>query len=715
MNARLLVPALLLVVACGPGAGSTDDVRAALDALPDAHVLALGPDGVPTFVHGDLGRVEGHLGGKADAALSPELAKITPVFRLSADTVLPRTLEEDGTGFLHARYAQRRDGLDVVGGDLTVHVNARGTIFAVHGTAEDADGELDANAVLTEQNARDAVVDRVGAARFEAGRLVYKIDAARRMHLAWELAADTADEGPARFWVDAHDGTLVGHEALRYDVLARKIYDAQNGDARPGTLVLEEGQPPSDDPQVQAAFDGLGTFWRCYAGLFGRDSYDGEGGVLQATVHYGQSYANAFWDPEAHAMVFGDGDGQEAGPLVDALDVLVHEVTHGVVSESADLRYENESGALNEGMADIMGAVCEAWDRGGVDGDTWKVGEAIWTPAVDGDALRYMDDPTKDEYSTDWWPERSDNWWDNGGVHSNSGIANLAFHLLAVGGTHPREKSEVRVPALGLERSAKVFYRALTQYMTTQTDFAGARAATVRAALDLYGADAAAQVDLAWDAVGVPKTEDGAPEQPAEACADGYDDDGNGYADCADPACADYGACVQALASGDLVFSEIAPWPLAGAGDPENEWVEVHNTTDSDLDLAGFTFGSNRDGVTGHRIAQSVVVPAGGFAVLAYAVSEDAGFTPAYAHHDWRVRLANDGDLVWLLDRTGAEVARLDWAADGFPSAEKGRSFVLDGPDPAGWDAPARWRLTDAPAYDAAGDRGTPGAANDGW
>src|SRR5207248_565890 len=137
-----------------------------------------------------------------------------------------------------------------------------------------------------------------------------------------------------------------------------------------------------------------------------------------------------------------------------------------------NLTYSNESGAINEAMSDIHGEVIESWQRGngdvaaGVTSDTWKVGEVIWTPNTPGDALRYMNNPTQDGSSADYYPERYTGTSDNGGVHSNSGIANLAFYLLSQGGTHPRSKTTVQVPGIGIAKAAQIFYRANTHYLT---------------------------------------------------------------------------------------------------------------------------------------------------------------------------------------------------------------------------------------------------------
>jgi vibriolysin len=203
-------------------------------------------------------------------------------------------------------------------------------------------------------------------------------------------------------------------------------------------------------------------------------------------------------------MVYGDGDGTTFISLAKGFDVVAHELTHAVTEYESNLTYSNESGALNEAMSDIMAAAAEAYKTGSVGGNTWKIGEDIYTPNTAGDALRYMNNPTADGSSKDYYPERYTGTSDNGGVHINSGIANLAFYLLVQGGSHPRGKTSVVVPALGMTQAERIFYIANRDYLTSSSNFQAARNATAQAATSLYGATAADAVQKAWDAVGVP-------------------------------------------------------------------------------------------------------------------------------------------------------------------------------------------------------------------
>ena len=254
-----------------------------------------------------------------------------------------------------------------------------------------------------------------------------------------------------------------------------------------------------------------------YKNVHGRNGIDGNNGpgtttsasggvpLVVSRVHFGSNYNNAFWN--GSNMTYGDGNGTSFTPLV-TLDICGHEMTHGVTERTANLTYSGESGALNESMSDVFGAMVERYAKG-ESANTWKIGEDAYTPGTAGDALRYMDNPhlagnggyTSDD-DPDHYSERYTGTADSGGVHINSGIANKAFYLLAKGGTHHRGGS---MTGIGADDAAKIWYKALTSYMTSGTNFAGARTATLNAASALYGSTSAqyAAVGQAWCLVGV--------------------------------------------------------------------------------------------------------------------------------------------------------------------------------------------------------------------
>jgi Zn-dependent metalloprotease len=218
----------------------------------------------------------------------------------------------------------------------------------------------------------------------------------------------------------------------------RTIYDAGHGTDLPGTKVRDEGSEPGQDASVNRAYAGLGATFDLYLTAYERDSIDGAGLPLDATVHYDVDYDNAFWNGEQ--MVFGDGDGQIFTDFTSSVDVIGHELTHGVTQYTANLEYYGQSGALNESVSDVFGSLIKQHSLGqGADQADWLIGEGLLAPGVHGVALRSMkapgtayDDPRlgKDPQPATMAEYVKTN-RDNGGVHINSGIPNHAFYLLA--------------------------------------------------------------------------------------------------------------------------------------------------------------------------------------------------------------------------------------------------------------------------------------------
>ncbi len=283
--------------------------------------------------------------------------------------------------------------------------------------------------------------------------------------------------------------------------------DAMNGEggADPANKVFTDDNnkwgEASDDARQRAGIDAhyaAVSFLGLLKQVFDRDSIDGKGQQLLSNVHVGENFVNAFWDGDT--MNYGDGDGRVAGPMVDR-DVGGHEITHGLTQHTSGLIYRNESGALNEAGSDIIGSAGLSWFmRGmkdqGIERD-YLLGEDSFTPGKEGDAWRYMDNPTRDKvtrggtnYSRDNYKDLFKGQGDNGGVHINSGIANNFFFLLAAGGENSTSKLKVE-KGIGMEKALRIYYRAHTVYFTPSTNFAQARVAWEKAAADLYGADSA--------------------------------------------------------------------------------------------------------------------------------------------------------------------------------------------------------------------------------
>ena len=249
---------------------------------------------------------------------------------------------------------------------------------------------------------------------------------------------------------------------------------------------------------VDAHF-GAEMTWDYYLNIHKRKGiYNNSIGTL-SKVHYGNRYNNAYWSDSCRCMTYGDGDGISFSPLV-GLDVVGHEMTHGVTSAVAGLIYNKQSGGLNEAMSDIYGTMMEFYSstHGAAKTPNYLIGEDIYTPRVPGDALRYMDDPTRDGASIDTFLD----YYDGIDVHHSSGIANNAFFLLAEGGTH---RLGGVVTGIGRNKAEMIFFRALDVYMVPSETFSQARAHTILAATDLYGSGSpeVASVGQAWDAVAV--------------------------------------------------------------------------------------------------------------------------------------------------------------------------------------------------------------------
>jgi Zn-dependent metalloprotease len=520
LTALLVLPLAACEVsgdAASPGSQKQDelsDVTNSLAAMPGVEVVGRHDDGVPFLIRGRLGTVDSAVRGFAGAdtvrAVSASLPSIAGSFRLRAEDLVVSRVNVDDQGFTHIRYNQMKNGLPVVGQELIVHLDSEGNIVMANGSARGGESGVATKARIAPHAAVTAALRGTQGTRLEVDgepRLVYvRAGHAQKLTLAFEVVV--TGEGadlPIRdhVFVDATTGLVADRVSDIHAAKNRAVYSANNGTSLPGTLRRGEGGATTGDAHVDINYDMLGFTYDCYKTIFNRDSYNNAGAQMRSTVHYSSNYVNAFWN--GSQMVYGDGDGTTSGQLGRDADVTVHELTHAVTSSESNLTYANESGALNEGMSDIFAAVCESWSRSwATDADVWKIGEDIWTPATAGDALRYMANPTQDGSSKDYYPERYTGTSDNGGVHWNSGIANLAFKLLATGGTHPRAKTTVNVTGIGVEKAARIFYDANTNLMGAGTTFAQAKTYTAQAASRLgYTAAEQDSVNKAWEAVGV--------------------------------------------------------------------------------------------------------------------------------------------------------------------------------------------------------------------
>jgi len=287
----------------------------------------------------------------------------------------------------------------------------------------------------------------------------------------------------------------------------RLVYDARKKDRLPGRLVRSEGEGKSADVAVNEAYDFSGDTFDFYAALFGRNSLDDQGMSLISTVHVGevdgsgafQPMDNAFWD--GSQMAYGDGDGRIFQRFTRSLDVVAHELTHGVQSFTSNLVYRGQSGALNEHFSDVFGVLVRQWRRGETaEQASWLIGAEVLVPAATRRGIRDMEHPgtayeNDPALGSDPQPDHLSKLYaghaDNGGVHINSGIPNRAFVLAArsLGG-----------PAW--EAAGRIWYDAMLQLSRTG-QFADLARITAQVAGDRFGAAARKAVKAAWKKVGL--------------------------------------------------------------------------------------------------------------------------------------------------------------------------------------------------------------------
>jgi len=301
----------------------------------------------------------------------------------------------------------------------------------------------------------------------------------------------------------------------------RIVYTANNGSTLPGTVVRRENDPPVSDVAANEAFDGSGATYDLYYNIYQRNSIDGNGMRLDSTVHYQKGYDNAFWNGEQ--MVYGDGD-EDLPPaqrifnrFTIAIDVMGHELTHGVTQYTAKLAYSFQSGALNESMSDVFGSLVKQYSLNQTAAQAdWIIGAGLFTSNVNGVGIRSMkapgtayDDP---KLGKDPQPAHMKDYVntvsDNGGVHINSGIPNHAFYVIAteIGGN-------------AWEKAGQIWYLTLTSKLTSSSNFQNCADMTYQAAGELYGTGSLEQqaVKTGWTEVGI-TVGSTPPPPPSDGC-----------------------------------------------------------------------------------------------------------------------------------------------------------------------------------------------------
>lgn len=287
----------------------------------------------------------------------------------------------------------------------------------------------------------------------------------------------------------------------------RAVYTANFGSTLPGQLVRAEGAPPTGDLAVDEAYDGSGATYDLYWDVYKRNSIDGAGLRLDSTVHYQRGYDNAFWNGQQ--MVYGDGDEDLPASqrlfnrFTIAIDVIGHELTHGVTQYTGNLVYFNQPGALNESFSDVFGSLVKQRNLSQtVDQADWLIGAGLITPNVNGVALRSMKEPgtayNDPVLGKDPQPGHMDNYVnttsDNGGVHINSGIPNRAFYLTAM-----------ELGGFAWEKAGQIWYVTLRDRIQSTSNFQAAADLTHTVAGELFGVNSLEQqaVKNGWAGVGI--------------------------------------------------------------------------------------------------------------------------------------------------------------------------------------------------------------------
>ncbi|GGV08718.1 peptidase [Kitasatospora herbaricolor] len=468
----------------------------------------------------------------------------------------------DADGARHLRYERTLGGLPVLGGDLIVHQRADGSVTSVDKAVE---GQLSLPSLTPALSADKATAQAAGAVAATVGVAADKDEqplkevgqAGAAKLVVWaasgspRLAYQTVVEGvradgtPSRqtLVTDAASGeVLATHEDIQTasgtgrgvfvgsvpltTTLSGSTYqlkdatrggqyttDLKHKTSGTGTLytdadnawgdgTVSNGQSAAVDAQY-----GVAATWDYYKNTFGRNGIKNNGVGAYSRVHYGNNYVNAFWDDSCFCMTYGDG-ASNTHPLT-ALDVAGHEMSHGVTAATAGLNYSGESGGLNEATSDIFGTMVEWYANLPSDVPDYLIGEKINING-NGTPLRYMDKPSKDGGSADSWYSGVGNL----DVHYSSGVANHFFYLLSEGSgaktingvsyNSPTSNGST-VTGIGRTKAAAIWYRSLSVYFTSTTNYKAARTASLKAATDLYGATSAEYkaVAAAWSAVNV--------------------------------------------------------------------------------------------------------------------------------------------------------------------------------------------------------------------
>lgn len=434
-------------------------------------------------------------------------------------------VEKDDQGFTHYTLKPHNNGKKAINKEIKIHVNDKNEVVHVNGELDQKQVNPTNTQKLTKEEAINLAYKAAGVTKKEA-KNINKRDVVKKAEvvinadknkLVYEVQLIYVSPKAANWMIqiDAETGAVIEKQNRLYESATTgygygtdnrykslnlyeengyyhlvdtthngniETYDARNTKTN-FQLVADTDKSFTSDNQAAAvdAHHYADIVYDYYKNTHGRDSYDDNGAPIYSVVHYGYNFNNAFWNGEA--MFYGDGDGYTFKSLAGANDIIAHELTHAVTERTAGLIYANQPGAINESMSDVFGYF--------VDPD-FLMGEDAYTPGKYGDALRSMSNPNlynQPDHMDDFQYLPNTENGDYGGVHINSGIPNKAFYNT--------------VTKIGKSKSENIYYRALTYYLTSTSDFKDTREALIQSAQDLYGTADANVIKDAWEAVGV--------------------------------------------------------------------------------------------------------------------------------------------------------------------------------------------------------------------
>ncbi|GAA3816786.1 M4 family metallopeptidase [Streptomyces phyllanthi] len=470
------------------------------------------------------------------------------------EELVVRDVIKDADGTIHTRYERTYGGLPVLGGDLVIHESksgkAEGVTRATKAAIKVADLTADVTKATAEKQALKAAKAE-GSTKSAADKAPRKVVWAangkpalayetvvggfqhdgtpQELHVItdattgeklYEWEAIQTGTGNSQYNGSVTIGTTLSGSTYQLNDSTRgahKTYNkARATSSSAGTLFTDAddkwgtGTASSSSTDQNAAVDahyGAQVTWDFYKNVLGRNGIRNNGVAAYSRVHYGNAYVNAFWSDSCFCMTYGDGAGN-VKPLT-SLDVAGHEMTHGLTSNTAGLNYSGESGGLNEATSDILGTAVEFYAANSKDPGDYLIGEKVDIRG-NGTPLRYMDQPSKDGSSANYWSSSL------GGldVHYSSGPANHFFYLLSEGSGaktingvayNSPTSNGATITGIGRDKAVQIWYKALTTYMTSTTNYKGARTATLNAARDLYGSGSTEYnaVNATWAAVNV--------------------------------------------------------------------------------------------------------------------------------------------------------------------------------------------------------------------